>query len=111
MRKPHSASCSHVGGRPARLPVVDRKNTSMLALFQNIMLLQALDREGVAVADQTVRGDYRGRTTTQTADARGTPAGVATDGGSTDWLNSAPAPAPEHFSLLDPFRQDAYPAG
>lgn len=48
-------------------------------------------------------------TTTQTADAWGTPAGVATDGGSTDWLNSAPAPAPEHFSLLDPFHKTLIP--
>ncbi len=50
------------------------------------------------MADQTNPWDTAqvADTTTQTADAWGTPAGVATDGGSTDWLNSAPAPAPEH---------------
>lgn len=63
------------------------------------------------MADQTNPWDTAqvADTTTQTADARGTPAGVATDGGSTDWLNSAPAPAPEHFSLLDPFHKTLIP--
>ncbi|EJJ7026396.1 glycine betaine/L-proline ABC transporter permease ProW [Salmonella enterica] len=63
------------------------------------------------MADQTNPWDTAqvADTTTQTADAWGTPAGVATDGGSTDWLNSAPAPAPEHFSLLDPFHKTLIP--
>ncbi|MBK0282722.1 glycine betaine/L-proline ABC transporter permease ProW, partial [Salmonella enterica] len=63
------------------------------------------------MADQTNPWDTAqvADTTTQTADAWGTPAGVATDGGSTDWLNSAPAPAPEHFSLLAPFHKTLIP--
>lgn len=63
------------------------------------------------MADQTNPWDTAqvADTTAQTADAWGTPAGVATDGGSTDWLNSAPAPAPEHFSLLDPFHKTLIP--
>ncbi|EAZ0067903.1 glycine betaine/L-proline ABC transporter permease ProW, partial [Salmonella enterica] len=63
------------------------------------------------MADQTNPWDTAqvADTTAQTADAWGTPAGVATDGGSADWLNNGPAPAPEHFSLLDPFHKTLIP--
>ncbi|MCE9993570.1 proline/betaine ABC transporter permease ProW, partial [Enterobacter asburiae] len=44
----------------------------------------------------------------QSADAWGsTPAPDA--GGSADWLNSAPAPAPEHFNIMDPFHKTLIP--
>ncbi|NDL63952.1 glycine betaine/L-proline ABC transporter permease ProW [Acerihabitans arboris] len=50
------------------------------------------------------------------ADAWGTTAPTATDGAGAhsaqqgaDWLNSAPAPAPEHFNLLDPFHSTLIP--
>ncbi|MEA0983902.1 proline/betaine ABC transporter permease ProW, partial [Salmonella enterica subsp. enterica serovar Enteritidis] len=48
-------------------------------------------------------------TTPHTADAWGTPEGVATDGGSPYLFNSASAPAPEHCSLLDPFHKTLIP--
>lgn len=48
-------------------------------------------------------------TATQSADAWGTtPAAAPTDGGSADWLNSAP-PAPEHFNIMDPFHKTLIP--
>ncbi|CCJ89585.1 L-proline glycine betaine ABC transport system permease protein ProW (TC 3.A.1.12.1) [Cronobacter turicensis 564] len=42
------------------------------------------------------------------ADAWGSPT-PAPESGSTDWLNSAPAPAPEHFNILDPFHNTLIP--
>ncbi|WP_105625692.1 glycine betaine/L-proline ABC transporter permease ProW, partial [Cronobacter sakazakii] len=33
----------------------------------------------------------------------------APESGSTDWLNSAPAPAPEHFNIMDPFHNTLIP--
>ena len=45
----------------------------------------------------------------QSADAWGTPAGTPADGGSADWLTSAPAPAPEHFNIMDPFHKTLIP--
>ncbi len=48
-------------------------------------------------------------TATQSADAwGGSPAAAPTDGGSADWLNSAP-PAPEHFNMMDPFHKTLIP--
>ncbi|AXW85801.1 proline/betaine ABC transporter permease ProW [Lonsdalea britannica] len=35
--------------------------------------------------------------------------GTDVPAGSTDWLSSAPAPEPEHFSLLDPFKHTLIP--
>ncbi|KFC06502.1 permease component of an ABC superfamily L-proline/glycine/betaine transporter [Trabulsiella guamensis ATCC 49490] len=32
-----------------------------------------------------------------------------TDGGGADWLNSAPAPQPEHFNIMDPFHNTQIP--
>jgi glycine betaine/proline transport system permease protein len=32
-----------------------------------------------------------------------------TDGGGADWLNSAPAPQPEHFNIMDPFHKTLIP--
>ena len=45
------------------------------------------------------------------ADAWGTPDGSATPdaASSSDWLNSAPAPAPEHFNIMDPFHKTWIP--
>ncbi|KQN54784.1 glycine betaine/L-proline ABC transporter permease ProW [Erwinia sp. E602] len=43
------------------------------------------------------------------ADAWGDPTGGQAAGGGSDWLSSAPAPAPEHFSLLDPFHKTLIP--
>ncbi|QUJ03606.1 hypothetical protein KCP71_12505 [Salmonella enterica subsp. enterica] len=56
------------------------------------------------MADQTDPWDTAvADTTTQTAVARGTPAGVATeDGGSTDWLNARRGTP---VCLLDPFHK------
>lgn len=45
----------------------------------------------------------------QSADAQGTPASAPTDGGGADWLNSAPAPQPEHFNIMDPFHKTLIP--
>lgn len=45
----------------------------------------------------------------QTADARSTPSGAPADGGGADWLTSAPAPAPEHFNIMDPFDKTLIP--
>ncbi|KAB1051335.1 glycine betaine/L-proline ABC transporter permease ProW, partial [Cronobacter sakazakii] len=42
------------------------------------------------------------------ADAWGSPT-PAPESGSTDWLNSAPAPAPEHFNIMDPFHNTLIP--
>lgn len=42
------------------------------------------------------------------ADAWGSPT-PAPDSGSADWLNSAPAPQPEHFNILDPFHKTLIP--
>ncbi|MFQ7388979.1 MAG: glycine betaine/L-proline ABC transporter permease ProW [Escherichia sp.] len=39
----------------------------------------------------------------------GTPATAPTDGGGADWLTSAPAPAPEHFNIMDPFHKTLIP--
>jgi glycine betaine/proline transport system permease protein len=41
----------------------------------------------------------------QSADAWGSSTPAPTDGGAADWLNSAPAPAPEHFNIMDPFHK------
>lgn len=49
-----------------------------------------------------------GDAATNGADAWGTPAQDAAQSGA-DWLNSAPAPAQEHFSLLDPFKDTLIP--
>lgn len=43
------------------------------------------------------------------ADAWGAPASDAATSGGADWLNSAPAAAPEHFNLLDPFHKTLIP--
>ncbi|HBX15637.1 MAG TPA: hypothetical protein DEF92_23180, partial [Leclercia adecarboxylata] len=47
----------------------------------------------------------------QSADAWGSsPAAPApTDGGTADWLTSAPAPEPEHFNIMDPFHKTLIP--
>lgn len=45
----------------------------------------------------------------QTADAWSTPSGAPADGGGADWLTSAPAPAPEHFNIMDPFHKTLIP--
>ncbi|EGT4370859.1 glycine betaine/L-proline ABC transporter permease ProW [Cronobacter malonaticus] len=45
---------------------------------------------------------------TGSADAWGSPT-PAPESGSTDWLNSAPAPAPEHFNIMDPFHNTLIP--
>ena len=45
----------------------------------------------------------------QSADAWGTASSAPTDGGSADWLTSAPAPAPEHFNIMDPFHKTLIP--
>lgn len=42
------------------------------------------------------------------ADAWGSPT-PAPESGSADWLNSAPAPQPEHFNILDPFHKTLIP--
>ncbi|VDZ74741.1 glycine betaine/L-proline ABC transporter permease [Atlantibacter hermannii] len=46
---------------------------------------------------------------TSAADAWGTPAATPQDAPAADWLNSAPAPAPEHFTILDPFHKTLIP--
>ena len=43
------------------------------------------------------------------ADAWSTPSGTPADSGSADWLTSAPAPAPEHFNIMDPFHKTLIP--
>jgi len=45
----------------------------------------------------------------QSADAWGTPTDAPASGGGADWLNSAPAPKPEHFDILDPFHKTLIP--
>ena len=45
----------------------------------------------------------------QSADAWGGGAAAPADSGSADWLNSAPAPAPEHFNIMDPFHKTLIP--
>jgi glycine betaine/proline transport system permease protein len=46
----------------------------------------------------------------QSADAWGSsPAPAPTDGGGADWLANAPAPAPEHFNIMDPFHKTLIP--
>ena len=45
----------------------------------------------------------------QSADAWGSSTPAPTDGGTADWLNSAPAPAPEHFNIMDPFHKTLIP--
>ena len=46
---------------------------------------------------------------TSSADAWGTQGGHDAAASSSDWLSSTPAPAPEHFSLLDPFHKTLIP--
>lgn len=45
----------------------------------------------------------------QSADAWGGGSATPTDGSSADWLHSAPAPAPEHFNIMDPFHKTLIP--
>ncbi|WP_108442984.1 glycine betaine/L-proline ABC transporter permease ProW [Klebsiella aerogenes] len=45
----------------------------------------------------------------QSADAWGNPTPAPADGGGADWLNSAPAPQPEHFNIMDPFHKTLIP--
>ncbi|KMK25894.1 glycine/betaine ABC transporter permease [Pluralibacter gergoviae] len=47
-------------------------------------------------------------TASQSADAWGSSTAAPADGGA-DWLNSAPAPAPEHFNIMDPFHKTLIP--
>ena len=56
----------------------------------------------------TEAADAAQSTATQSADAWGSSAPAPTDGGSADWLNSAP-PAPEHFNIMDPFHKTLIP--
>ncbi len=43
------------------------------------------------------------------ADAWGSPASSGSSSGAADWLNSAPAPKPEHFNFMDPFHKTLIP--
>lgn len=45
----------------------------------------------------------------QSADAWGSSASAPTDGGGANWLTSTPAPAPEHFNIMDPFHKTLIP--
>jgi len=45
----------------------------------------------------------------QSADAWGGGSAAPADSGSADWLHSAPAPAPEHFNIMDPFHKTLIP--
>jgi glycine betaine/proline transport system permease protein len=45
----------------------------------------------------------------QSADAWGSSTPAPADGGTADWLSSAPAPAPEHFNIMDPFHKTLIP--
>ncbi len=68
---PLSELLSHVGRAPCAVPVVDEEH-QYVGIISKRMLLQALDREGVTMADQTNPWDTAqvADTTTQTADAR-----------------------------------------
>ncbi|HBI09359.1 MAG TPA: proline/glycine betaine ABC transporter permease ProW [Franconibacter pulveris] len=66
------------------------------------------------MADQNNPWDTGATSATETsaaansADAWGSPT-PAPESGSADWLNSAPAPQPEHFNILDPFHKTLIP--
>ncbi|MGG6101946.1 glycine betaine/L-proline ABC transporter permease ProW [Pantoea allii] len=62
-------------------------------------------------ADQSSAADSSHHAATGGADAWGTPDGSAATGStsSTDWLNNAPAPHADHFSLMDPFHKTWIP--
>lgn len=54
-------------------------------------------------------GSQAAESATSAADAWGTPAATPQDAPATDWLTSAPAPAQEHFNILDPFHNTLIP--
>lgn len=62
--------------------------------------------QGSASADAW--GDPTQAAQSSGADAWGDPT-QAVQSASSDWLSSAPAPAPEHFSILDPFHKTLIP--
>jgi hypothetical protein len=82
-----------------------------IGIISKGMLLKALDREGQTMADQSNPWDSApaADSAAQSADAWGSPPSAPTDGGGTDWLNSAPAPQPEHFNIMDPFHKTLIP--
>lgn len=62
-------------------------------------------------ADQSSAADSGHHAATGSADAWGTPDGGAATGSSssTDWLNNAPAPQSDHFTIMDPFHKTWIP--
>ncbi len=68
----------------------------------------AADPAQNAVASTDAWGDPTQATQGGSADAWGDPTQAA-QGGGADWLNSALAPAPEHFTILDPFHHTLIP--
>lgn len=68
----------------------------------------AADSAPDTVSSTNAWGDPGQATPGDSADAWGDPTQAA-QGGNADWLNSAPAPAPEHFSIMDPFHNTLIP--
>jgi glycine betaine/proline transport system permease protein len=61
-------------------------------------------------ADAANQAPNNGADAGSAADAWGAPAQTPQDGGGgADWLNSAPAPQPEHFNIMDPFHHTLIP--
>ena len=109
MPKRRSASC-FTSAAPCAVPVIGEEQ-QYVGIISKRMLLQALDREGQTMADQsnpwgtTEAAD----SAAQSADAWGSTPAPADGGGAADWLNNAPAPAPEHFNIMDPFHKTLIP--
>jgi CBS domain-containing protein len=87
---PLSELLSHVGQAPCAVPVVGEEQ-QYVGIISKRMLLQALDREGQTMADQSNPWDTApaADSAAQSADAWGHHPRAPTDGGGADWL---PAP-------------------
>ena len=95
---------------PCAVPVIGEEQ-QYVGIISKRMLLQALDREGQTMADQSNPWGTTeaANSAAQSADAWGSTPAPADGGGAADWLNNAPAPAPEHFNIMDPFHKTLIP--
>jgi hypothetical protein len=90
---PLSDLLSHVGQAPCAVPVVDEEQ-QYVGIISKRMLLQALDREGQTMADQSTRGAAPGnRQRRAICRCLGWPSPAPTDGGGADWLTAPRAAA------------------
>jgi CBS domain-containing protein len=106
---PLSELLSHVGQAPCAVPVVG-EGQQYVGIISKRMLLQALDREGQTMADQSNPWD-----TTEGGGQRCAIRRCVGHHASADrWrrcrlAEQRPAPAPEHFNIMDPFHKTLIP--